>query len=398
MSSKCIFSYVLCLSLLFTSGCWDRKELSDLALWLATGWDVGEEDNIQVTGQIIIPSSMQSQNGGGNKGKEFFTVSAKGGNLQDTMQNLQVKLSRQAFFGQRRVVYFGEEFAKLGLKDKLDANTRQHDVSIRTDIFVVKGGTGKEVLNLSYPLEKPPAVAAFKEHRELGGRGDTAFLHFLIAANSEGIRPTIPAVEIGKSQNGENENKEDPSASIVRIAGVAIFDHELKMVGYLNNQENKDLLWILGILKNLTVTAPIKDGNTSILLKRLDSKIIPKITKNNQIKFTVELTGKGDLLENNTVLDPTKPEDLKLIENKLEKVAKNQVLQTIKKVQKEYGLDIFGFGEVIHKKKPQQWNSLKTNWDNTFAEADISVKVNLKIKQIGFTRSTLLKKESEIIK
>lgn len=398
MSSKCIFSYVLCLSLLFTSGCWDRKELSDLALWLATGWDVGEEDNIQVTGQIIIPSSMQSQNGGGNMGKEFFTVSAKGGNLQDTMQNLQVKLSRQAFFGQRRVVYFGEEFAKLGLKDKLDANTRQHDVSIRTDIFVVKGGTGKEVLNLSYPLEKPPAVAALKEHKELGGRGDTAFLYFLIAANSEGIRPTIPAVEIGKSQNGENENKEDPSNSIIRVAGVAIFDHELKMVGYLNNQENKHLLWILGILKNLTVTAPIKDGNTSILLKRLDSKIIPKITKNNQIKFTVELTGEGDLLENNTVLDPAKPEDLKLIENNSEKVAKKQVLQTIKKVQKEYGLDIFGFGEVVHKKKPQQWKSLKTNWDNTFAEADISVKVNLKIKQIGFTRSTLLKKESEIIK
>ncbi|WNS77459.1 Ger(x)C family spore germination protein [Bacillus sp. DTU_2020_1000418_1_SI_GHA_SEK_038] len=394
MMRRRIFSYIICFFLIFVSGCWDRKELNDRAIWLATGWDVGEKENIRLSGQIVVPSKMQSQNGGGGGAKEYFTVSATGKNVNDALQNMQTKLSRESFPGHRRVVFFGEEFAKHGLKHQLDANTRGPDVSLRTDIFIVKGGTAIEALNLSYPLEKPPAAATIKVHEEIGGRGDTAFLSFLIAATSDGVRPTVPVVQIGQSQVGDSSGKENASESVLQIAGVAIFNKDLELIGYLNNLENRAMLWVMGILKKLTITVPIKNGNASLIMTKIKSDIVPEISKDNKIKFIVKLTGEGALLENNTDLNLIEPKNIKYMEKKFEERAQKKVQQVIKKVQEEYGTDIFGFGEAIHKKHPHLWKSLKKDWDMHFSDAIVSVKVNLRVKRIGMTGQSILS-ESE---
>ena len=84
-----------------------------------------------------------------------------------------------------------------------------------------------------------------------------------------------------------------------------------------------------------------------------------------------------------------------MLEKKFEKEAQKQVQQTINKVQEEYGMDIFGFGEVIHRKNPIRWKSLKDHWDQTFPNTAITVKANIKINRIGKEGPDVLFKESE---
>ncbi|ETI68237.1 Ger(x)C family spore germination protein [Neobacillus vireti] len=400
MKGSQILCIGFCLSILFISGCWDRKELNDRAIWLATGWDIGENGGVQISGQIVIPSNIQTQGGGGGTmTKGFFNISESGKDFSDALQNLQAKLPREAFFGQRRVVFFGEEFAKRGLKAELDINNRSPDVSLRTDVFIVKGSTAKEALNLANPLESHPAVAALKEHEQSGGRGDTAYLNFLIAANSTGFRPTIPVIEISQSQERKHSGQQNSAnPPLLKIAGAAVFDENLKMIGRLNMKENRHLLWVMGLLKKLTISIPQKDGNASIVLTKIDSKIKPIISKNNRIRFTVFLTGEGALMESNSGVNVEYSKNLSLLQKSFEKYTQKQVQQTVTKVQKEYGLDIFGLGEVIHRKHPRQWKTLKNGWDKKFSEAEITVKVDLKIKQIGMSGPSLLFKESEIRK
>ena len=389
---------LLCISLLFMTGCWDRRELNERAFWLATGWDALEEDLVEVSGEIVVPANMQSPSGGGaggggggegNSGESYFTTSEKGKNAGDVLQKIQSKLSREAFVGQRRVILLGEELAKRGLKNALDINSRRADVGIRTDIFVVKGGKAREVLNLKGLLEKTPTLSALKKHEQVGGRGDTAYLEFLIAANSEGIAPTIPAIEISGPEI-------DPSKPSIKIAGLAILNRDLQLLGFLDNDGNRDFLLLLGKLKRRTVSVPIDDGSASIGLTKLKSKIVPEIHKDNKIRFKITLSGKGNLFENNTNLNVNHSKNVKFLEKEFEKQMKEQVLQTIQKVQKKYGIDIFGFGEVIHRKHPQQWKTLKKNWDDTFQKAEVSLNVDFAIKHTGLAGPSLLRKESEI--
>ena len=53
MARKKILCFILCFQLVISTGCWDRVELNDRAIWLATGWDVGEKEGVEITGQIV---------------------------------------------------------------------------------------------------------------------------------------------------------------------------------------------------------------------------------------------------------------------------------------------------------------------------------------------------------
>ncbi len=392
-----VFFYCICFSLLFTSGCWDRIELNDRAIWIASGWDDGKKKNITFSGQIVIPSSISSQSGGGNPGtgNSYFTVTASGRNPEDAIQKLQEKISRQAFMGQRRIIFLGEKIAERGLKENIESIVRTPAVSIRTGVFVIKNGTAKDAFSVAYPLEKIPAMTALKVYEQDVKRGDDVFLKFLYAANSDGIRPTLPAMEIGGNTEVEHSEQGGAAKSSFELVGTALFDKNLKLSGYINAQESKYFNWLTGIAKKNVITTSIEEGNASIILFHMSSKIIPEVNKQNQVKVTIELTGKGELLENNTDFNLLKIKNVKLFEKKFEQEVKKEVLALIHKIQKEQGPDVFGFGEVIHRKHPYKWKKIKDKWDEKFLDAEVAVKVNITIKQIGLTGPPVIKIESE---
>lgn len=388
---------LLCLLLLFsiliTTGCWDRRELNDRAIWLATGWDAAKDGKIELSGQIAVPINMQSPSGGGSGAtggvgttKSYITFSETGENVGEVLDKMQTVLSREMFAGHRRVIFFGEEFAKHGFKNKLDTNYRMSDVPIRSDLFVVKGGTAKKTLGLPGGLERTPSIAALKKHEQFGGRGDTSYLEMMIATNQDGINPTIPAVEFYKMDK--------TSKPVLQISGLAIFNKDLQLLGYIDTEEKRDFLWILEDLKKRTVFIKYKNGNASVNLNQLKCKISPNINENPN-KFTVRLNAEAELFENNTNLKIPNTEDIFILEKEFEQHLEKQVLQTIQKVQKEFGVDIFGFGEVIHRKHPYYWKTIKQDWNEQFSSANFTVKVNLKIEQTGLSGPSILNTERE---
>lgn len=74
MTSRIKRAVAACLPLLLLSlllsGCWERKELNELAFVLALGLDKAEK-GYNVTMQVVIPSSISSQNAGGTGGAGF---------------------------------------------------------------------------------------------------------------------------------------------------------------------------------------------------------------------------------------------------------------------------------------------------------------------------------------
>lgn len=163
--------------------------------------------------------------------------------------------------------------------------------------------------------------------------------------------------------------------------------------------EGKVLRWIKGELGKLIVTSQIAgdNGKISMDLNKLNSKVQP-IFEGDNIKIQVTLIGQGMIRENNTGFDLTQPHNLNLVQEALEKQVETNAYQTITKVQDKFGTDVFEFGEVIHRKYPSRWRSLKDNWNQEFRKAEISVKAKLTIRKIGVTGPSLHLKEREIKK
>jgi spore germination protein KC len=386
MSWHKVFCLILVFSLFFLTGCWDRMELNDLAIELGWGIDQAKKNKVQISAQFIIPSKIgMGQSGRSQSGKPVFIESGTGKDTLAAVDNMQTKLSREVFRGHRRVIVVGEKLATRGLASILDTYSRDPDIRLRTDMLIVKGSTAKAFLEASYPLEDIPALGAMKEHNQVGGLGDTSLLNFIIASMSEGITPVLPVIELIHSSKKQDRK----SIKGFQMAGLAIFNKDLKLIGTLNVNESKNYLWLINRLTKQSITVmPQGNGTASLSLIKMNSKVKP-IIHGQTIKCNIVLSGVGTIRENNTNLDLTQSKSLTRLQHILEKKAEKQVLQTIEKVQKQYGTDIFGFGEAIHQKYPSQWKGLKKNWGNQFRKIEVSVQANLTIRRVGLTGPSL---------
>ncbi|ACT02741.1 Ger(x)C family spore germination protein [Paenibacillus sp. JDR-2] len=396
--------FFLFLSLALVSGCWDNSEVNEIAVELGWGIDKSPDKGVMISAQVIIPARIDGgQDGkvGGGKDKPFFVVSGDGMNTLAAVQQMQAKLSRLVFRGHRRVIVIGESMARRGIKDVFDTYTRDPNLKLRTDIFIVKGATANEFLKTTYPLENISALGVLGEYDQIGTPVEMGLLNFLHAATSEGACPAIPAVAIGMDSKSDNQSNQNMSSNPegFQITGTGIFNKDLKLVGFLNIEEGRAMRWVTANLNKLTVPATIPDeeGNVSIILFKLHSKIQPTV-QNGKLKFLVTLTANGAIRENNTRLDLTRTNNISLVQNALDRRIEETVSRTISKVQKEYGADIFGFSDTVKRKNLALWKSVSNDWEKEFREAEVSVKANITVRRIGVTGPALQLKSDEVKK
>lgn len=377
---------IIIFSFLLMTGCWDRIEANDLALIVAGAFDKAPERKVQVTVQVMLPSSGGPGSGGPSQPKtKFFVETATGIDSEDAAEQIQKKVSRRLFRGQRRVVLIGEEMAKSGVGEILDYISREPENRLHTNVLVVKGGTGYNLLKVEYPLERFPAEA-MRKMINTGLGEEVTIRDFLIKASSEGVQPIAAAIESGNGQDS------------LKLTGLAVFK-DLKLAGYLNAEETVVYQWATGKFKQgiFTTKVPGNEGTVDIDVKNASAKLTPEIM-DNKVKIYVKIKGIGAIYGNSTKLDLTEPENIALIQKAFETEIANRVQKLIKAVQKKYDADIFGFGSTVYGHNPREWEELKGNWDKVFSDTQVSVSVDLNIRMTGMSGPSLYLKENEVKK
>lgn len=374
------------------TGCWDRREINDITLLMATSMDRLEDGQFNGTIQVVVPTR---KNNTSSNNKPYFTESATGEDWQQIIERLQYKLSREVFIAHRRVFLIGEELAKSGLQEMLDHFGRIPTTRLRTYVLVVKGAQGQEALNTEYPLEFVPSEA-IREMGSLLSVTAVTLRDFFIAASSNGVQPVMGAIEL--TPNSGKEDKKQGLTKTFNINHTAVFK-DLKLVGYLNSQETQLMLWVTNKLKRGKLTVPLQERNQYVSVKLTQMKRrIRSTVDGEKVRFDVYLRAKGVIEENNGPLDLSVLTNLRKVENHIRDEIKDQTQQMLNKVQQTYGSDIFGFGEQLHKKDKQAWKKLSASWDETFKNAEIAVHVTFNVTRIGMTGPSLHLHEQEIIK
>ncbi|HZG17237.1 MAG TPA: Ger(x)C family spore germination protein, partial [Candidatus Bathyarchaeia archaeon] len=152
MSRYPAFHLFLVLLLFFTTGCWSRKEMNDIAIVMGIGIDkVGDEYLLST--QIVNPSQVAQRGSGGMPMSSVTTYSTKGKSLLEGIRRLTKLTPRKLYFAHIRVLAIDEHLAKDGLQDVLDFFMRQQE--IRTDFYVIitKNVNAFNVMSIYDPLE-----------------------------------------------------------------------------------------------------------------------------------------------------------------------------------------------------------------------------------------------------
>ena len=140
---------LLIASLLILPGCWDRKELNEIALIRAIGIDRTEDGQIEVTLLQAIPQRAETPGRGKNGGTQRV-LTARSINIPEAKAKLQQMLGREIFTGHQEVVVFGKGIARSGIGEAMDFMARQPQVRLDAVVFVCDGSP-KEIFTTIPP-------------------------------------------------------------------------------------------------------------------------------------------------------------------------------------------------------------------------------------------------------
>jgi spore germination protein len=178
----------------------------------------------------------------------------------------------------------------------------------------------------------------------------------------------------------------------VKFSGAAVITGKTKkLLGFLNEEELDGLTWITGKGKGGLVKNFDKETNQPIIyeVKSMKSKITPHINGNN-ISFDVKIESEGRLSENWVVSGENSG---KIFLKRAEKAAEEEVNRLVnnvgEKMQKDYQVDVAGFGNRLRIEHPKVWEKVKKDWDQTFSE--VSIEYNVKLTIIDYGASSFKK-------
>ncbi|EPZ41127.1 Ger(x)C family spore germination protein [Alicyclobacillus acidoterrestris] len=327
---KLLFIFMTIGLILPLSGCWDRKEVNELALVMAKAIDLTPDNRVLVSVHVAIPSRVggaQTGMGGGSGGKSFFMISATGRSVSEADANVQKKLPRQLYLPHLRIILIGDRMAKTGMMDILDHFGRNPPNRLRTAILVAKDSDARSLLNTTYPLESLSGEAIRKLERQLTG-SNTTLMDFMIQSASEGTDQMASAIDIKPAQESPGGDSSDTggtdgsdSSSQGEESGdtepAFSFDHcavfrNLKLVGYLDPDDTMSLEWMLDRLKYtmLTMEVPKMGKTISVDLTQAHRRVRTQV-QGNQVSVQYQLSGAAMLIENQTGLDADDPEVMK---------------------------------------------------------------------------------------
>lgn len=389
---------ILLILSIFLTGCWNRRELNELAITLALGIDKSEDEYL-ISAQVVVPSEVSLS--GGKVGSPVTLVQAKGETVYEAIRKMTKSSPRKIYPGHLRMLVLSESVAKEGIGDPLDLISR--DWEFRSDFYVViaRDSTAEHILNIQTPLENIPANKMFNtlkvSEENWSATAGVTIDELIVDLRSEGKEAVLTGILFsGKHEDGSNKQSLETILPGVEIQydDLAAFKGD-KLVGWLTEDESRGYNGIRNEVKNTvaTISCP-EEGKANIEVLRFKSKVEGKV-KNGKPEVDVKVHIIANVGAIECPFDISKPESIEALEKIYEKEVEETINHSISSVQDKYETDIFGFGDAIHRSNPKEWKKLEKQWDQHFTELEVNVKVDVKIRKTGTVNNSITEKRKD---
>lgn len=355
--------YLILLTTILTTGCWDAIDAKDLTVPTVEGFDYQRESGKYVT-HLIFPSYTDGS-------KKTGVIRAEGQTLGeiDTQQSNQS--SKLIFLGDLKGFLFGKEFAMYGT-ELLDVLFRNPMLSLTQKMAVVDG-KAEDVFKLK-PANSGDIgnkfVDMFKNTSKSNFIPDETLYEFLLNSSTPGLNPVLPVIS---AQNND-----------IRITGAALFKKN-KMVAMINDRDMQVLTWLRGEKAEGHIPFELTDeqGKLSKLTFRGKNNRKVKARMENDVPvFEVEVKLEGVIIvEIGNYRFAGEEKHVEMAERALEQQVKRHCESFIQDLQQEYQVDAILMGKYARANWPEMVQ--QQDWDENFCNSIINVKVKAKIYGFG---------------
>ncbi|WP_341279039.1 Ger(x)C family spore germination protein [Paenibacillus sp. FSL H8-0537] len=365
-------------------GCWDRMEINDLAMVLATGIDRTKDGKVHLSIQIFIPRQSGSSATGGTGGSEgspsgvTMVRTAEGNNIADAMARLQRKISRHVFWGHCEAIVIGEKTAKLGIREYMDFLLRFSQFREHAYVYISEP-KAQDILSLLPPLERSSAEAL----REMGNmKLGTKMTVLDLAQALEGLGKSavLSRLKIPRPESGQSK-----LATMPYIFGLAMIrnDREIHVV---TEPMSLGVLMLLNQLDNIVLTVNPDEANkqaaVTIKPQFIRTEFIPGFADGNWT-MEVNIKTKGDVILNTTDLSLLPPPNVEKIQALFQEQFKQRAEAALQLTQHKLKTDFFGYANAYRNHFPHKWKAKKAQWESDFPKIKTKIQVEVRILRTG---------------
>lgn len=358
--------------LLLSSGCYNYKEINEMAIVSSIGIDKDDKnDKYIVSAQIM--NSKESED---SEDSQIIVYTKEGDTIHEALRNVTLESPRKLYGNHLSKIVLSEEVAKEGIDNVLDTFNRLSEVRNEFIITVVKDNKASDVLKVLTSTETIPAEyvkLSLKIADETSGLTYTTKLdEFISLYLKKGIDPVVPVLKIDKkSKKGttiDNITTTDPMSKIV-IENLAV-TNKGKLETYLKNEEVIGYNFLRNQIQKMIIPVKCDDENNyaSILILKNKTKS-NTAKKDNKYIINFDINSEAIITEYNC---ESNLKNEKVIE-KLEKDTEKKINRYIKKSldkQKETKGKFLGLERLIYLDYPKYKNE------------DYSVKYNVKVNLV----------------
>ncbi len=358
--------------LLISSGCYNYKEINNMAIVSSIGIDKdNKNDKYIVSAQIM--NSKESEN---SEDSQITVYTKEGNTVHEALRNITLKSPRKLYGNHLSKIVLSEEVAKEGIDNILDTFNRVTEVRNEFIITIVKEDKASDVLKVLTTTESIPAEyvkLSLKIADETSGLTYATKLdEFISLYLKKGIDPVVPVLKIDKKEKKgttiNNITTTNPISKIV-IEDLAV-TNKGKLETYLKNEEVIGYNFLRNQIQKMIIPVKCDDENNYASISILKNKTKSNATKkNNKYIINFNINSEAIITEYNCKKDLTDEKVIKELEKDTEKKIKRYIKKSLNK-QKETKGKFLGLERIIYLDYPKYKNE------------DYSVKYNVNVNLV----------------
>lgn len=341
---------ILILIIIITGGCYDYKELNNLAI--ISGISIDYENNqYEVCFEILNDAGIKENN---VENEKTFYVDGNGKTIADAFESANLKLHKVPFFSHIKVMILSKSILNNHSKDIIDYILRN---SYTTNMFYVVTSdysSASSLLKTRSTQNKIVSESIYKliDNKPLGNSLslEVNFEDYTNMVVSEMMDLYLPVISVDNND--------------LKLKGIAIFSDD-KLKDILSFNESTTLTILLDESTNSFYKSNCNNDNY-VTINIHDQKINSNITSQ---KLSLRIKLLGTIEENKCNYNLRDSDDNLKLEKEFEDIIKNDIYKLLKKFQ-SYDSDVLGINYKYYK-------DTKKTLDFKKLELDVDVDVNI---------------------
>ncbi len=367
-------------------GCYNYKELNDLAITSAIGIDKSD-NGYKVTAQVVNTQKEGTDNNSSSDPK-IIIYEHTSKTVQEAVRYMVLESPKRLYPNHMQVIIISEDVAKDGILESLDLFFRDSELQKNFYVLISKDVSANQILKTLTPAD---SIVSSNIKKSL--ESDSSYLGITELVTYDELINTylnpnkeisLPSVTLKGKKKGsdkiDNIEQSDSSTKVV-LSQMAIFKDD-KMIGYLDDKQSIALSFIKGKINNTIIKYKCNGGY--VVVETTNSK--SSINVDNKGNFRIKISGDATINEVSCDINLENDNSISKINKQVNKEIKKNVNNTIKYVKNNYNSDIFNFLDILYKNQYSLYKKISNDWyKDKFKDSKIDIDVDIKVIEKGNT-------------